>query len=250
MNNINKFFLNIFLVLIFLVIFTQKTRAMHIAEGFLPLKWAAGWWLMIIPFLIYSFIKTNYLLQQKGLDLKMLLAVVGAFVFVLSSLKLPSLTGSSSHPIGIGLGAILIGPWPMVFVGCIVLLFQAVLLAHGGLTTLGANLFAMAVIGGITAYGTYYLLKKVRTPIWLCVFFGTFVGDIMTYVTTSIQLGLAFPGVNESIMNSIIKFLSVFAINQIPLAISEGILTLLVYKLIVSFDKELVKKSGLKGYYK
>ena len=66
----------------------------------------------------------------------MILGLSGAFVFILSALKIPSVTGSSSHPTGVGLGSILFGPLAMSVVGSIVLLFQAVLLAHGGLTTL------------------------------------------------------------------------------------------------------------------
>ena len=71
---------------------------------------------------------------------KVLLGLAGGFVFVLSALKIPSVTGSCSHPTGTGLGAIIFGPTTMTVVGLIVLLFQALLLAHGGLTTLGAIL--------------------------------------------------------------------------------------------------------------
>ena len=63
----------------------------------------------------------------------MLLALCGAFAFVLSALKIPSATGSCSHPTGVGLGAILFGPAATAVLGLIVLLFQALLLAHGGL---------------------------------------------------------------------------------------------------------------------
>jgi cobalt/nickel transport system permease protein len=40
---------------------------------------------------------------------KIRLILASAFVFVLSTLKIPSLTGSCSHPTGVGLGAILLG---------------------------------------------------------------------------------------------------------------------------------------------
>src|SRR3712207_6965420 len=63
-------------------------------------------------------------------------------IFVLSAVKLPSFTGSSSHPTGTGAGAVLFRPPVMALLGTIVLLFQALLLAHGGLTTLGANAFS------------------------------------------------------------------------------------------------------------
>lgn len=62
---------------------------------------------------------------------RLLLAASGGFTFVLSAPKLPSVTGSCSHPTGIGLGATLFGPWVTVAMGTIVLLFQALLLAQG-----------------------------------------------------------------------------------------------------------------------
>src|SRR5690606_9234876 len=58
-----------------------------------------------------------------------LLGAAGACAFVLAALKLPSVTGSSSHPTGTGLGAILFRPPVMALLGTIVLTFQALLLA-------------------------------------------------------------------------------------------------------------------------
>ena len=48
----------------------------------------------------------------------------------------------------------------MSLLGIIVLLFQALLLAHGGLTTLGANTFSMAIAGPFVSFGIYKLLPK------------------------------------------------------------------------------------------
>ena len=39
----------------------------------------------------------------------MLLALMSAYVFMMSALKLPSVTGSSSHPTGTGLGQLFLG---------------------------------------------------------------------------------------------------------------------------------------------
>ena len=58
---------------------------------------------------------------------------------------------------GTGLGAILFGPSTVSILGIIVLVFQAVLLAHGGLTTLGANTFSMAIAGPLFSFGIYKL---------------------------------------------------------------------------------------------
>jgi cobalt/nickel transport system permease protein len=160
--------------------------------------------------------------------------MAGAFAFVLSALKIPSVTGSCSHPTGVGLGAILFGPTPMTVLGTIVLLFQALLLAHGGLTTLGANVFSMAVVGPFASYFMYRGLKSLHVPAAVAVFFAACIGDVLTYVTTSFQLSAAFPG--ESFFFSLGKFLTVFALTQLPLAVAEGILTVVIFNVLEKYS--------------
>ena len=111
--------------------------------------------------MVQSVRSTRKTVAEKRSSL-LLLGAAGGFCFVLSALKLPSVTGSSSHPTGIGLGAVLFGPWVMVLVGLIVLTFQALLLGHGGITTLGANAFSMAIVGSFVAYGVYPLRPRPR----------------------------------------------------------------------------------------
>lgn len=226
--------LGIFLALIFS---TSNVYAMHIMEGFLPLKWCITYGVLSIPFVIVGFfsIKEKIKINPR---IKMLIAMAGAFAFVLSALKLPSITGSSSHPTGVGLGAILFGPSVMTVIGLIVLIFQALLLAHGGITTLGANTFSMAIIGPIVSYLMYKVLKKYKVSLSVRVFLAAMLGDLITYVTTSIQLGLAFPDKAGGVILSIEKFIGVFAITQVPLAISEGILTVIIFNLLNAYNKE------------
>ena len=116
----------------------QSAGAMHIAEGYLPAGTCIAWDAVCLPFVAWGLIKIRRLAQGQK-SVLVILAMAGAFAFVLSALKIPSVSASSSHPTGTGLGAILFGPAPMAVLGLIVLLFQALLLAHGGLTTLGAN---------------------------------------------------------------------------------------------------------------
>ena len=126
-------------------------------------------------------------------ETKLLLAASGAFAFVLSALKIPSVTGSCSHATGTGLGAILFGPGVMTLLGTIVLLFQTLLLAHGGLTTLGANVFSMAVVGPYVAYGIFKSVRSVGGSLAVAVFLAAAFGDLSTYIVTSAQLAVAFP---------------------------------------------------------
>nr|WP_243459354.1 energy-coupling factor ABC transporter permease [Metabacillus bambusae] len=208
---------------------------MHIMEGFLPFGWVIFWWALTIPFLIFGMRNIQKRLKEHP-ELKTMLGLSGAFAFVLSALKIPSVTGSCSHPTGVGLGAILFGPTAMSVLGTIVLLFQSLLLAHGGLTTLGANAFSMAIVGPFIAYGVYRLGRKLNLSFAISVFLAAMLGDLGTYLVTSVQLALAFPAEVGGFLASFVKFASIFGLTQIPLAVSEGLLTVIVMNLLLKYN--------------
>ena len=210
---------------------------MHIMEGFLPPLHAAAWTAVSLPFVVTGARRVVRIVKQHP-HAKLLLAACGAFTFVLSALKLPSVTGSCSHPTGTGLGAILFGPSVMAVLGCIVLLFQALLLAHGGITTLGANVFSMAIVGPWVAYGVFKLLRSLGGALAVAVFFAATLGDLATYLVTSVQLALAFPDPVSGFAGAVAKFAGVFALTQIPLAISEGLLTVIVVNLLTQYSRD------------
>jgi len=228
------FLFSISFVIVFAI--TPIASAMHIMEGYLPPKWAISWGVLSIPFLILAWSSINRRVHENP-KIKILLAMAAAFAFVLSALKLPSIAGSCSHPTGVGLGAILFGPAAMAVIGLIVLLFQALLLAHGGITTLGANTFSMAIVGPVVAYLVFKVVDKAKGPKWLGVFLGASIGNLATYTVTSVQLALAFPSETTGIIGSLMKFMTIFTVTQIPLAISEGILTVIVFNAIAKYSR-------------
>jgi cobalt/nickel transport system permease protein len=217
---------------------------MHIMEGFLPIKHAIGWTAASAPFVAYGLYSVNRRIKEKP-EQRMLLGVAAAFTFVLSALKLPSVTGSCSHPTGTGLGAVLFGPAAMAPIGAVVLLFQAILLAHGGLTTLGANIFSMAIVGPFAAAAIYRLAKAVKLPFGVSIFLAASLGDLLTYITTSAQLAFAFPDPAGGFAASFAKFAGVFAVTQIPLAISEGFLTVIVFNALARFNPQELKEMNV-----
>lgn len=223
-----KIFFIIYSLLLCLTI-PHNAYAMHIAEGFLPLKWCLFYFVLVIPFLCLG-LKRLKRITLKNKEIKVLLGVMAAFVFMMSALKIPSITGSSSHPTGTGIGAIIFGPVIMTIISLLVLLFQALLLAHGGFTTLGANLLSMGIVGPFVAYGIYKIFKNKNDL--LAVGIAAALGDLSTYVITSVQLGISFPGSINEIMAHIIKFVGIFAVTQVPLAIVEGILSVIIYDFI------------------
>lgn len=219
---------------------TQRVQAMHIMEGHLPLPFAIAWGVVCIPFVVAGVFRIKKVVTEHRKTL-LILAMVGAYAFALSALKIPSVTGSSSHPTGTGLGTILFGPAPMAVIGMIVLLFQAILLAHGGLTTLGANTFSMAIAGPFISYFAYKLCLKLKVNKLVAIFLAAALGDLFTYCVTSIQLGIAHPG-EAGVIVAIGKFMGIFAVTQIPLAIIEGIVTVIVMIGLETYAKPELKE--------
>jgi cobalt/nickel transport system permease protein len=214
---------------------------MHIMEGFLPWQWCVVWWLVAIPFLVLGILELRSMMR-KDREYLPLLGVCGAFIFILSALKLPSVTGSCSHPTGTGLSTICFGAFITSVIGAIVLLFQALLLAHGGLSTLGANMVSMAIGGPLAGYVIYRLLKNTSLNLYFTVFVVTAVADLITYVITSLELALAYPAQFGGVMTSFATFFAIFAVTQIPLAIVEGCVLALVFKYIVALKPEILLK--------
>ena len=225
---------------------TIPAGAMHIMEGYLPLGHCVAWGVVCLPFVVLGIVKIRKIVSQHRKTL-LLLAMAGAYCFLLSALKIPSVTGSSSHPTGTGLGAILFGPTPMAVLGLIVLLFQAILLAHGGLTTLGANTFSMAIAGPFVSFGIFKLCRKLRVGKRVSVFLAAALGDLLTYVITSIQLAAAHPSPTGGFGGSLVEFMGIFAVTQVPLAIVEGLLTVVVIIGLESLAKPELRELGYLG---
>lgn len=225
---------------------------MHIAEGFLPVAHAVGWTVAAAPFVIHGAWRVNKLLKESP-GSGLLLGAAGAFTFVLSALKIPSVTGSTSHPTGTGLGTVLFKPPVMSLLATIVLIFQALLLAHGGITTLGANVFSMGIVGPWVAWGGYVLCRKANIGLLPSVFVAAFLADLSTYVVTASQLALAHPADPGGVGGAWVTFMSVFAVTQLPLAIIEALLTVLVVKALRSvaekelFSLDVLKRDELSG---
>ena len=236
---------------------------MHIMEGFLPLEWCLVWFAISLPILAYGVYKLT-IITKKIPEAKPLLALMGAFIFVISALKLPSaVTGSSSHPTGSGFAAIFFGPAIAGVLSSIVLVFQALLLAHGGLTTLGANLFSMGIAGPAVGYAvwlifkrtkfndpartqmamdedaSYRLVKKAISRTSIGVFIAVVLSDLTTYVVTAMQLALAVP-IEGGILFSFTTFMGIYALSQIPLAIAEGLFAVVVFSFLATYKNNLL----------
>lgn len=215
---------------------------MHISDGFLLPQWCLFWYIISFTVVIYGIIKIKKITEESP-ELKPLLAVSGAFMFLLSALKLPSVGGSSTHPTGNGLSAVIFGPAITSVLATIVLLFQALLIGHGGISTLGANVFAMGIAGPFIAWLLYKGSNKIGIKTSIAIFLAAFSADIVTYLTTATQLALSFP--IPTFESALLKFLAIFAPWQVPFAVVEGILTVIIWDYIVKLRPDILEKLNL-----
>lgn len=215
---------------------------MHISDGFLLWQWCLFWYIISFTIVAFGIIKIKKITEESH-EVKPLLAVSGAFMFLLSAINLPSIGGSSSHPTGNGLSAVIFGPAITSVLATIVLLFQALLLAHGGISTLGANVFAMGIAGPFIAWIIYKGSNRIGIKSSIAIFLAAFSADIVTYITTATQLALSFP--IPTFESALLKFMAIFAWWQIPLAVVEGILTVIIWDYIVKLRPDILEKLNL-----
>lgn len=232
-----RFLLFLTALVLFGFLAARPVAAMHIMEGYLPPEHALLWLILFTPFFFYGVLRLRKTVAAHPHN-KVWMALAGAFVFILSALKIPSVTGSTSHPTGVGFGTALFGPNVMVVLGTICLLFQALFLAHGGLTTLGANGFSMAVVGPFIGYFIYKLAMMAKMNKKVTIFLCAFAADIATYLTTSVQLALAFPDAESGFIGAAVKFMGIFMTTQIPIAVIEGLLSVVLYNFVKTAVKE------------
>lgn len=71
------------------------------------------------------------------------------------------------------------------------------------------------------------------------------VADLATYVTTALQLAWAHPDAASGFAGAAAKFLSVFAFTQVPLAIGEGLLGVLLFRVLVVNARPELERLGV-----
>jgi cobalt/nickel transport system permease protein len=197
---------------------------MHIAEGMLPAGYALVYGAGAAACVSKGIY--NYYRESKLKPLyKQLTGVFTAAIFIISLLPIPvPITGTCSHPAGTPLAAIFMGPMVTSFMSAVGLLIQALFLAHGGLTTLGANVLTMGVFGGLVGWLLFKGCRKIGLSLFVSGLTAGLIGDLTVYAGTSIQLALAIHG-STSLATVFWAIYGAFLPTQGPLAIIEGLFT-------------------------
>jgi len=211
----------------------SDAHAMHVSEGLLPFHWAALWSVLALPFVAWGLFKLKKL-SSVDISFKPLVGLMAAVVFIISCMPIPVPTaGSCSHPCGTAISGILVGPAISILVAAVALLIQALFLAHGGLSTWGANILSMGVMGSIAGFLTFKALRSMKINLAISGFAAGLLADWATYFTTSIELASGIKG-ESPFIPLFWKILLAFVPTQLPLGILEGAMTagmiVLLYK--------------------
>ena len=128
---------------------------MHIPDGYLSPSTCAVMAASATPFWLIALRRLRTLLNAR---LVPMLSLFSAFSFVIMMFNLPLPGGTTGHAVGMGIGAIVLGPWASILAISVALLIQALFFGDGGITCYGANCFNMAIVGSLGAYWIYRML--------------------------------------------------------------------------------------------
>ena len=163
---------------------------MHIKDGFIDPSIAVVMFAAAIILLVISWRKAKATYTQS---FAAILAISSAFVFAAQMINFPLALGTSGHLVGGTFLAVLLGPFAGMISMSIVVIMQAVFFADGGLSTLGANIFNMAI-----ACGLGYLLIKLFTrnlkgtgDFASKVFVASWISVMVSALAASLEVGLS-----------------------------------------------------------
>lgn len=221
-----------------------RAYAMHISEGILPLGWCVLWFAAVAPFVAYGLWRLKKV-STLDVSFKPFVGLLSAMVFIISAMPIPVPTaGTCSHPCGTGITGILLGPGISVVVAAVALLLQALFLAHGGLSTLGANIMSMGVVGSFAGYLTFRVLRKFRLGLLPAGFAAGLFADWSTYLATSFELASGIRG-HDPLFPLFTKIALAFVPTQLPLGILEGFMTAGMVALLNEKRPDILVKFGV-----
>lgn len=232
------------LILCCLLFIADDAQAMHISEGILPVTWAALWFLVALPFVAFGLHRLKKI-AADDLSFKPLVGLMTAVVFIISCMPIPVPTaGTCSHPCGTGISAILLGPSISVLIAAAALLIQALFLSHGGLSTWGANIVSMGVVGSFAGYFTFRALRSIKVNMAVAGFAAGLFTDWATYLATSAELASGIRG-NSPFLPLFYRILIAFIPTQLPLGILEGAMTAGMIVLLYRKRPDLLVRMGV-----
>jgi cobalt/nickel transport system permease protein len=204
---------------------------MHIPDAFIPIPQGIVYWIIALVFVVLALKWAKNEMNEEKLPL---VAVLAAGIFALQSFNLPVSMGTSGHLVGGALAAIVLGsPFAAVFILTMVLIVQGVLFGDGGITTMGANIINMGVIGGFVGFYTFKGLMGMTKNMPIAGFAAAWLACLIPSLACAVEMFIAgtFP-LREGLI--------AMGLYHAIIGIIEGIVTVAAIYLITTVRPDLV----------
>ena len=212
---------------------------MHIPDGYLSPVTCGVMYAASTPFWATAVNRVRKKLTARTVPV---LALFSAFSFVLMMFNIPVPGGTTAHAVGATLLAIVLGPWPAVLGISTALGIQALFFGDGGLLTLGANCFNMAVVVPLVGYFIYKVISSnsdafsPRRTIGAVI--GSYFGIVAAAACAGIELGIQ-PALFHSAGGT-----PLYA----PYPLSVSVLSMVFAHMLVAGPVEAVVTGGVVAY--
>jgi len=204
---------------------------MHIPDAFIPIPQGVVYWIIALVFIALALRWARSEMSEEKIPL---IAVLAAGIFALQSFNLPVSMGTSGHLVGGALAAIILGsPFAAVFILTLVLIVQGVLFGDGGITTMGANILNMGVIGGFVGFYSFKGLMAATRNVNIAAFAAAWLACVIPALVTAFEMYFAgtFP-LREGLI--------AMGLYHALIGVIEGFVTVVAIRLIVTARPDIV----------
>jgi cobalt/nickel transport system permease protein len=205
------------------IVLILERKFMHIPDAFIPIDQGLIYWIIALVFVALAL---RWARNEMSEDKFPLVAVLAAGIFALQSFNLPVAMGTSGHLVGGALAAIVLGsPFAAIFILTMVLVVQGIMFGDGGITTMGANIINMGVIGGFVGFYSFKGLKRLTKSVSFSAFIAAWLACFIPALACAVEMSIAgtFPldvglvamGLYHAVIGVIEAIVTVAAINLI-----------------------------------
>jgi cobalt/nickel transport system permease protein len=170
------------------------------------------------------------------------MATLTAMFFAAQMMNYPIISGTTAHLLGGPILAITLGPYAGLISMTIILLIQALFFGDGGITTFGANVWNMGVIGVFVPFVVYLLaikILKTKKGMLIGAFIGAFLGDLLAAIFAGLELGLSTRAFPYSVSIAV----TAMSIHHSIIGVGEAIVTTAIISLLLKSRPDLLQMS-------
>jgi len=164
---------------------------MHIPDGILnPYACIVMFGISLI-FLIWAWKTARQRMPRVFIPLA---ATMSAVILIVQMIEFPVAGGGSTwHIMGGTLVTMILGPSGAIISSTIVLIIQALAFGDGGITSFGANVFNMAVIGASSFFVVKFIVNgcSSKKRLGIALFIAAWLSNILTALAVGIEIGVA-----------------------------------------------------------